>query len=172
MGFCLSMKILLNISISVLFIVILGIIGTTLITNISLFGGHKAYLVLSGSMEPAIRVGDLIIIKKEPVYSKGDVITFKSSDERIVTHRIFSIKSESENNNLYVTKGDANRTEDNDVVAFEQIMGKVAFIVPKLGYLADFSRSWPGLIVLILIPASILIGDEILNIFRHDKSTA
>lgn len=166
------MKILFNIAISILFIAILAVVGTTLITNIGLFGGHRAYLVLSGSMEPAINVGDLIIIKKEPTYSKGEVITFKSRDDRIVTHRIYSVKNEAENKNIYVTKGDANRTEDNDIVNSGQIMGKVTFIIPKLGYLADFTRSVPGLITLILLPAVILIGDEILNLLRHGKNTA
>jgi len=137
--------------------------------NISLFGNYHSYLVQSGSMEPNILIGDVVITNKQNAYHLNDAITFNSPEaNRIVTHRIVEIKEES--NNQFITKGDANREEDEAQITTNNIIGKVIFVIPKLGFLINFSQSTLGLFILILIPAAGLIFDELVKIAaRHEK---
>lgn len=137
----------------------------SLTSNTDYLGGYRSFLVQSGSMEPSIMTGDIIIIGKAPEYKKNDVITFHG-EERIVTHRIIGIE---EKNGLktIMTKGDANRSEDEGVITEDKIIGKVAFVVPKFGYFVDFARSTYGLIILIMIPAAILILDQLFTVKKQ-----
>jgi signal peptidase len=90
-------------------------------------GGNKILLVLSESMEPAIKKGDLIIIKKKPSYSKGDIISFKNNaDPNIITHRIVKIKMLN-GRYYFTTKGDNNEFDDPYPVSEKEILGKVIF---------------------------------------------
>lgn len=136
--------------------------------NVSLFNGYHSYLVQSGSMEPNIYIGDVIITHRQPVYYVGDAVTFNSQEAgRIVTHRIAEVKEEQAKQ--FVTKGDANRQEDEAQIDNNDIIGKVIFKIPKLGWLINFSQSLPGLIILILIPAGGLIFDEIIKMAAKRK---
>jgi len=137
----------------------------TLSSNTTLFANYKSYLVLSGSMEPTIMTGDIIIIHKKPSYYKNDVVTFNTKDGRIVTHRIIKEKTEKKRR-IFMTKGDANRSEDEALIDPTQIIGKVTFIVPKLGYFVAFSKSLPGLITLVFIPAGLILIGELVKIIN------
>lgn len=136
--------------------------------NVSLFNGYRSYLVQSGSMEPNIQIGDVVITHKQPVYYVGDAVTFNSSEtNRVVTHRIAEVKEEPWGQ--FITKGDANREEDEAQISVNDIIGKVILVIPKLGWLINFSQSVPGLIILILIPAGGLIFDEIIKMTAKRK---
>ncbi|MCL4374909.1 signal peptidase I [Patescibacteria group bacterium] len=137
----------------------------TIMSNTSAFAGYQSYLVQSGSMEPAIMTGDIIVVHAQPEYHKNDTITFRGSDGRIVTHRIAAI-NEKDGRRYFTTKGDANRSEDNDNVISDQVIGTVALVIPRLGYLVAFSRTIPGLFLLILIPTVTIILDELLRLIN------
>lgn len=132
-----------------------------------MLGGYKSYLIQSGSMEPSIMTGDIIIIHQTGQYNKNDVITFKNEEGRIITHRIIEINNKGEDI-FFVTKGDANRSEDEGVVFPTNILGKVIYVIPKLGFLVAFSKSLPGLIILIAIPALALIIGEVIKIVQKN----
>lgn len=137
--------------------------------NVSLFGGYHSYLVQSGSMEPNILIGDVVITHQQPVYYVGDAVTFNSPEtNRIVTHRIAEVKEGQVK--PFITKGDANREEDEAQIDNSDIIGKVIFVIPKLGWLINFSQSITGLIILILIPAGGLIFDEIIKMASKRKN--
>lgn len=121
--------------------------------------GYQSFLVQSGSMEPAIMTGDVIVVKSELEYKKNNVVTFKDSSSHIVTHRIMEIKDAR-----VVTKGDANRSTDNGNIALNQILGKVVFIIPRLGFLIVFSKSLTGLILLVFLPILFLIISSIFDV--------
>ena len=142
------------------------IVVTTVSINMHFSGGYSSFLIQSGSMEPAIMTGDIIVIQKQNEYRKTDVITFRTNENRIVTHRIVA---EENNGTTFVTKGDANRSEDNDIVKQDQIIGKVAAVIPKLGYFVGFSKSPFGFILLIIFPATAMIIDQLLKMM-HAKS--
>lgn len=88
--------------------------------------GYSMFEVVTGSMEPTLRVGDLIVIKKEKKYSTNDIITYRSDDD-FITHRIVRIDK-----NYFYTRGDANNSEDNKIVD-SQIIGKTVFIIKNGG---------------------------------------
>ncbi len=133
-------------------------------------GGIKLLTVQSGSMEPAIKMGSVVFVKSQDNYQKGGIITFKNSNnpKETTTHRIIDIKKE---NNLiqYQTRGDANNAPDSQWADNSLVVGKVKFAIPYIGYPIGFARTLPGLIILIIIPATIIIYDEILNIRKEIK---
>lgn len=131
-------------------------------SNFNIFGHYRPFLVQSGSMEPAIMTGDVIVIKSQDSYVINEVVTFHNNSGRVVTHRIVAVEKGAINH--YATKGDANRSGDEDSISDEQIIGKVILVIPKLGYLVAFTKSKWGLIMLLLIPATIFIIDELLKI--------
>ena len=115
----------------------------------TVFGWSNA-VVMSGSMEPELPVGALVIIHKQNSYSLGDVVTYEKENGTLVTHRLLSLKD-----GVAVTKGDANNTEDAPISA-EQIQGKVKAVYPHAGNLLLWMRS-PAGVTLILLLGGILI---------------
>jgi signal peptidase len=97
-------------------------------------------VILTGSMEPLIYPGDVVLIRKlmseEEVYKlkEGDVINFKMGDITI-THRINEIKSDEAGNLSFITKGDNNDAEDDWVVPPNDLKGTIEKVVPKIGLL-------------------------------------
>lgn len=127
--------------------------------------GYEAKVVQSGSMEPAISTGDLVVIAPSASYQVGDIVTY-GRDQRgqlPVTHRIVEI-TESKGRALYATKGDANEDRDPRKFTDHSIIGKVAFSIPKFGYAIEFARTPLGFVLLIGIPALVVVLDELANI--------
>ena len=122
--------------------------------------GYSVLIIASPSMTGAIEAGDAIIIKKSDSYAVGDVITYFPADERIsVTHRIVRMEGDK-----FYTKGDANQSEDPDPVLIEQIAGKVAVKLDKVGYFIEWLKSPVGIIF-----AATFIVLLILIIVMEDK---
>lgn len=95
--------------------------------KITKLGGYGFLIVLTGSMEPEISSGELVIIKEERGYNVGDIITYETGD-LLVTHRIVEIRENADINNEreYICKGDFNN--EKDLKIFEnQIQGKVIY---------------------------------------------
>lgn len=105
-----------------------------------------AYLeVISGSMEPKIKKGDIIIIDtKVKKYKAKDIITFKDVNGSFVTHRIIEI-----NDDKLITKGDANNTID-DAINKKDIVGRYVYQINGAGALIKSLRS-PFILVMILV---------------------
>ena len=133
---------------------------------VSLWGDTYYEPVYTGSMEPAIPVGSIVVIKPvNPETLKiGDMICFKIESESAttVTHRIINITSQG-----FITKGDANEDPDQWVVKKENVIGKVIATIPYLGHLGYFVRTPIGFILLIIIPAILIIIIEIRNIVKE-----
>jgi len=156
------LKIILEVFSWVFIIFFAGLVILTTASNTNITGGFKSFLVQSGSMEPSIMTGDVVIINQQKQYFNNDVITFKDSQNRIITHRIVDISQDK-----ISTKGDANRSSDPETITQNMILGKVIVVLPKLGYLVNFSKTIPGVILLIIIPCFLLIGDEILKVVKN-----
>jgi signal peptidase I len=130
-------------------------------------GNYKLFTVQSGSMEPKIHMGSLIFVKPESDYSVGDVVTRMTSDVKVtVTHRIVK-KEEKDGKIVFDTKGDANNSEDGAIIMQSDIIGKEIFKLPYFGYLVGFAKTMPGIILLIIIPAVIIVYDEINKIKKE-----
>ena len=133
---------------------------------VSLAGDTRYEPVYTGSMEPAIPVGGIVVIKPvDPETLRiGDVICFRLSEPTSITHRIINITEEG-----FITKGDANEDPDTWIVKNENVIGKAVFTVPFIGYLGYLARTPIGFLLLIVIPASIIIIMEIRNIIKELK---
>lgn len=109
--------------------------------------GYQCYTVISGSMEPAYSVGDLLYVKEVDVNTieVGDPITFLlNEDLAVATHRVTKVDAE---NKRFYTKGDANDIEDSNPVHFNNVIGVPQFSIPKLGYVSDFVQNPPGMYI-------------------------
>ena len=122
--------------------------------------------VMSGSMEPGIKTGSVVFVKEvNPKELKiGDIITFSVNGPiSPVSHRIVKIVQVG-NNLKFITKGDANRTNDIDEISQSSIKGKVLFTVPYIGYISAWTKTPLGFLLLIILPALLIIINEIFNI--------
>lgn len=107
--------------------------------------GWVPLAVLSGSMEPTIPVGSMVVVERLQGeddladVAVGDVVTFmpRPQDPTLVTHRVVSIGGKADGSTVLVTKGDANGANDPDPVAAEQVRGLVQYHVPYAGYLSN-----------------------------------
>ncbi len=130
--------------------------------------GWRTDNLSSGSMEPELKSGDLVVTR--PVAPEavevGDIIAFYSSDahENLVSHRVVSI--ERNPSISFITKGDAYMTSDPFIVPARNLVGRVCFNVSLLGYAVAFMKTTPGLLVTLVVPGLAIIT-VCLNSLRH-----
>ena len=131
--------------------------------------GYKCYTVISGSMEPQYKVGDLIYVKAVDVNTikEGDVITFVLNEDLVVaTHRVVSVDGEHQR---FYTKGDANDIADSEPVHFKNVIGIPRFSIPKLGYVSDFIQHPPGMYITIGIGILLILAVFLPDLHRKQK---
>ncbi len=141
--------------------------------------GNNALIVRSGSMEPTISVGSIVIVRSansivSPTsittfpYGIGDIIAFRSekNSKTIITHRVVGVEK-SGSGVAYKTKGDANEEMDGWTVPQENILGKSYFVLPAAGKVLAFAKSKAGFPILIIFPAVFVIILELFNIIRE-----
>jgi len=131
-------------------------------------GNYRVLSVLSGSMEPAIHTGSVVIVAPAEDYKIGEVITFGeiSKTKTPTTHRINDIKVVNDKP-VYITKGDANNAPDNKEVAASEVKGKVLFSIPYLGFALNFVKQPIGFALVIIVPAILIIWEEAKKIFHE-----
>ncbi|MHB1455190.1 MAG: signal peptidase I [Saccharofermentanales bacterium] len=131
--------------------------------------GNRFYVVLSGSMEPSIHMGSLIVVKSVDTNALKikDVITFNHLDSgKIVTHRIVKI-TEISDVRYFTTRGDANDTNDFESVKYENVIGKVGFSIPLVGSVINFASTKKGILFLVIIPGLLLFVFQIQKLFKY-----
>ena len=144
--------------------IVIGVLAIILMINIwiivqvksnpdkvpSIFG-YKPFIVLSGSMESEIYVGDLVFVKNVDTnkLKEGDIIAFKDTDGYVVTHRIINI-IEKDNDTCYETKGDNNNTKDEDIVCKDNVEGIYVSRIPKIGSFISFIQQPLGFTIMML----------------------
>ena len=111
---------------------------------VGLFPIHPT-VVASGSMRPVMDAGDVVIIARAPadVIEPGDIIQFRKEGGISVLHRVVEIY-ETEGARFFITKGDANDQRDKDPVIPENVVGKVVFTVPRIGWAAVAVKEFLG----------------------------
>lgn len=133
-------------------------------------GSYQLYIVMSGSMSPAVDTGSLVVVKVlEPEAIKPqDIITFRGEVDKdsITTHRV--IAKESQDGIQFTTRGDANEVEDPMPVEASQLIGKVVLAVPYAGYAFHFARSREGIMTLVGLVAAV-ISLELVKTLRDEK---
>lgn len=136
-----------------------------------------AYVIISPSMVPTIKVEDaIIILREEPEQLKvGDIITFNSSDPRYsgltITHRIVGIEKSKDENLLFRTKGDNNNSEDTALVSSDNIYGRVIMKIPKIGYIQYILTQSYGWLLLVVIPCLGIVIYDIIKLVKSVRKT-
>lgn len=120
--------------------------------------GYKPFIVLSGSMETEIHKGDLIVTKKvDPETLKvDDVIAFRDAEETVTTHRIIDIV-EKEGETYFITKGDNNNTQDDNLVSYSDVEGIYVFRIAGVGSMMN-SLAQPTTIIILVLGITIIFA--------------
>lgn len=125
-------------------------------------GADQSFVVLSGSMEPAISPGDVVIVSSVPASTveANDVITYRqSSTGPPVTHRVQEV-IETPDGITFVTKGDANEDADPGRVPGGNLIGRVMFTIPYAGHVVLFANTRLGRVLLVAGPLVLLALSE------------
>ena len=112
---------------------------------------YKPFIVLSGSMESQIHVGDLILVKEVNVTTlkEQDIIAYRDADDIVTTHRIIEITKDDEGNLAFITKGDANNKDDG-IIKASQVEGLYQKRFGGLGNAIMFIQKPLGFAVVVL----------------------
>jgi len=126
-----------------------------------ILGAGSSYTVMSGSMSPALRPGDLVIVREAAPadVDVGDVVTVESGGFTY-THRVV----ERLEGDRFRLKGDANEDPDQSLIEAFQIIGKVVLVFP-FGHLYTFY----GFALALLAPAALIIGKQIHTVYQFTK---
>ena len=122
-------------------------------------GGYRTYVIYGSSMEPAIKLGSLVVAKSANVddLQVGDIIVFRNpGNGTTVTHRITGVREE-DGRRYFQTKGDASNGADPLEVSLENGVQQVAYDLPYVGYFVDFAGSTLGIVLLLILPAAGLL---------------
>ena len=129
------------------------------------------YTIISPSMEPNINVYDVVLTKrvKPEEIKEGDVITFISSstlgEGLTITHRVKSV-IKTEGDIKFRTQGDNNPIPDSALVTSNNLLGKVVFTIPFLGYIQFMLQSKSGWLFFLLIPAIIVVIYDVVKVIK------
>ena len=145
------MKVLKTLGQVVLFVILIFFILLNILsmTNKSLFG-FRIYRVISGSMQPALQIGDVIIIKKANNYAEKDIITYDNGLTTI-THRIKFI-----NGDEIITEGDANDAPDKPITK-DRILGKYFFRISTFSVFSIMLTGKTIYLIMVLVLFAILL---------------
>lgn len=126
--------------------------------------GFSPLVVLSGSMEPALYPGDVVVIHEQAAdkYKIGDVVTYLTGTTAF-THRIIS-----EENGVYTLKGDNNNAADEFLTA-DRFEGKALFHIPKIGVAIVFFKKPAGMVILAFILILCVYGGDLYQKVKRKK---
>jgi signal peptidase I len=131
--------------------------------------------VMSGSMEPAIQTGDVVVSRQvHPAeVQRGDIVSFRDRERGglLVTHRVRTITRKGDKF-TFVTKGDANNSSERWSVAATDRIGHTMYRLPALGRALAFAHTRKGIVLLVMIPLVLLGTLEIASIWRTDDDEA
>lgn len=132
--------------------------------------GAVPLTVLTGSMRPTIQPGDLVVSRRVDANDLriGDVITFQpvNGDPTLVTHRVIDLTRNAQGETVSVlTRGDANGADDAPLVP-DQVMGRMAYRIPRVGYLTNNTGSALQLGMFVGVA---LIAYAVITLIRPEK---
>jgi signal peptidase len=160
-------KIAENISFALVILLMVAAVFTYLAPHL----GWRVDAVLSGSMEPKLKTGAVVITQPaDPeAIAVGDIITFRPTTvgENTISHRVLGIERSS---SLYFrTKGDANEDPDPFIVPAQNLAGRICLHIPFLGYVTQFVKTPLGFSLALVIPGLLIVGLCMRNVWRHSR---
>ena len=156
---------ILNILITV--VVVITIIGLYYMAQVKILNkdyanifGYTFFEVATGSMTNTINIGDIVVVKVNETFKENDIIVYKEENS-FITHRVIKIDGQD-----LITRGDANNSEDKPIKS-DQILGKVIYIIPKIGIWRKVLAS-PEILGMIII-FIILLGIVLMLTSKTEK---
>jgi signal peptidase len=140
----------------------------------SAVGADRSYTVLSGSMEPTIAPGDVVIVNSVGTerIEEGEIVTYRLAGSDVpTTHRVVGVERTDEGV-TFRTKGDANEDVDPSRVPADALVGEVMFVIPHVGYVTRFADSRLGFVVMVGVPFALLVLNELVNVATAATSPA
>lgn len=142
------------------------VVAAILVAVVPQLFGVKYFAVLSGSMEPDVPVGSLVVsVPKAPQdIHEGDIVSYVADKSlTVVTHRVVSVDLLEK---TITTKGDANESADPDVF-IANVIGVSAAQIPYLGYVLSFFTTLSGKIIAITVASVIILSSFFIRAIRH-----
>jgi signal peptidase len=134
-------------------------------------GADHSFVVLSGSMEPEIAAGDVVIVDERSTQAieEGDIITFvRGENSKPVTHRVAGIEERGDTT-VFTTKGDANEDVDAQPIPAGNVIGEVSVTIPYIGHVIQFAQRPVGFVLLVLLPLGLLGLSEVWTLVRKQR---
>ena len=153
---------IIKVSLITILLAILGVLA-----GIYLIDDYSAHIVMSDSMQPTLKSGDMVIIGSpgSPLAGEiapGEIITFERN-KSLITHRIASIEGDT-----ISTKGDGQEEIDPwPVSRFFDVKGSYIFHIPYIGLVANFIQTKTGWLVGVILPAVCLLGLIIKDLYKE-----
>lgn len=138
------------------------------------FFNYRLFTVVSGSMEPKYKVGDVLIAKeKDPKDVKvGDSISYLGSigqfQNKVITHEVVKIEKDKDGKYLFHTKGISNLVED-PLVSEDQYYGVVIYKCVILSFIYRIVGTPIGMLLFIIVPIFYIIGSEVIATFLEKE---
>lgn len=121
-------------------------------------GADHGFVILSGSMEPTVSPGDVVIVDASAAIAVGDVVTFDDGNSVPTTHRVVGIED-----GQYITQGDANQNPDTQRVAPGEVLGRVTLTIPYIGHVILWVNTPLGYVSLVVAPLVLLVASELFS---------
>jgi signal peptidase len=150
-------------------VVILGGIAMFAVFAVpQLVGAERSYVVLSGSMQPTMEPGDVIIVDavEAEAVEPGQIVTFRESANSVTTHRVVE-KVQADGGMALRTKGDDNEEPDQDLVRGQDLVGRVMsvggtpIVIPYVGQVIETARTEFGVYALVFVPLTLFVLNEL-----------
>lgn len=149
---------------------VVAVLGLVLAVNLGPMLGHQTIVIRGGSMEPNVHLGSVLEISThvQPADLRpGDIVTLKEANGVLVSHRITRIVNLPDG--MYIeTKGDANAAADPTLTPVSAVVGRADFSVPDLGYLLYMLSTIAGVLSIVSLGLTMLLGVWLLEEFEGD----
>jgi len=159
-------------AIRVVFLVLaVAVVATFAVIGVpQLVGAEHSFVVLSGSMEPEISPGDVVLINDVPPeeIAVGETITF-ADGPRPTTHQVIDVVRDGDIHR-FKTKGLANEDPDQGWVPAESVIGTVMLVIPYAGHVVMLANTRFGAALFLIIPGALLILNEAWLFLRDYRS--
>lgn len=155
-------------------LILLVVILQRVTKNNASIGGIRIFNIVTESMVPEYKVGDILISKSTSLdkIKVGDDIVYLGNKDtfagKVVTHRVIDIEKNEDGTYLFHTKGIANTAED-PVVSGSQVYGVIIYKTVILSFISKIINNLYGFYFLIFTPLTILIVVKIIKIYQERK---
>lgn len=152
-----------NVILAIAIVICMVVVFQVITNGYVQLGGISLFRIVTGSMEPEIPIGSLVVCKKTDLerVEVNDIVCFRSMNEQIygevVTHRVVGISKGSQGEIMLLTQGDANLTADTEYVTQSNFIGRVNYYSKESG-IVDILSSKIGFLILVLVPTLVIAG--------------